>query len=52
MAWFWGNDEDGTYEDAQSRAWLGVRFPWDAEDGLVLGDRIADHVHTSTLRKL
>ncbi|MEU5900093.1 MULTISPECIES: vanadium-dependent haloperoxidase [Streptomyces] len=39
-------------EDAQSRVWLGVHFPWDAEDGLVLGDRIADHVYTTKLRKL
>ncbi|WP_394437301.1 vanadium-dependent haloperoxidase [Streptomyces sp. SGAir0957] len=39
-------------EDAQSRIWLGVHFPWDAEDGLVLGDKIADYVYTTKLRGL
>ncbi|QES32674.1 hypothetical protein DEJ48_04010 [Streptomyces venezuelae] len=39
-------------EDAQSRVWLGVHFPWDAEDGLALGDKIANHVFTTKLRKL
>ncbi|MDK9499706.1 vanadium-dependent haloperoxidase [Streptomyces katrae] len=39
-------------EDADSRIWLGVHFPWDAEDGLALGDRIANHVYTTKLRRL
>ncbi|RST01909.1 phosphatase PAP2 family protein [Streptomyces sp. WAC07149] len=39
-------------EDADSRIWLGVHFPWDAEDGLTLGDRIANHVYTTKLRRL
>ncbi|MFF9620571.1 vanadium-dependent haloperoxidase [Streptomyces griseosporeus] len=39
-------------EDANSRVWLGVHFPWDAEDGLTLGDRIADYVITTKLRTL
>ncbi|MFJ1670572.1 vanadium-dependent haloperoxidase [Streptomyces bottropensis] len=36
-------------EDAYSRVWLGVHFPWDAEDGLTLGDKIAGHVFTTKL---
>ncbi|MFE1377642.1 vanadium-dependent haloperoxidase [Streptomyces sp. NPDC058740] len=39
-------------EDAYSRIWLGVHFPWDAEDGLTLGDKIANHVFTTRLRRL
>ncbi|MER7519921.1 vanadium-dependent haloperoxidase [Streptomyces sp. NPDC126499] len=39
-------------EDAYSRVWLGVHFPWDAEDGLTLGDKIAHHVFTTKLRTL
>ncbi|MEU9713868.1 vanadium-dependent haloperoxidase [Streptomyces sp. NPDC047976] len=39
-------------EDADSRIWLGVHFPWDAEDGLTLGDKIANHVYTTKLRRL
>lgn len=39
-------------EDAYSRVWLGVHFPWDAEDGLTLGDKIANHVFTTRLRRL
>ncbi|MFF7438915.1 phosphatase PAP2 family protein [Streptomyces sp. NPDC008122] len=39
-------------EDANSRIWLGVHFPWDAEDGLTLGDKIADYVFTTRLRTL
>ncbi|MGK5633059.1 vanadium-dependent haloperoxidase, partial [Streptomyces sp. URMC 123] len=27
-------------ENADSRIWLGVHFPWDAEDGLKLGERV------------
>ncbi|ORT57413.1 hypothetical protein BKD26_24440 [Streptomyces sp. CB03238] len=38
-------------EDAYSRVWLGVHFPWDAEDGLKLGDQVAAHVFTNKLRK-
>lgn len=39
-------------EDAESRVWLGVHFPWDAEDGLLLGDKIAAQVFTTKLRRL
>ncbi|GGT17631.1 vanadium-dependent haloperoxidase [Streptomyces purpureus] len=39
-------------ENAYSRIWLGVHFPWDAEDGLTLGDKIANHVFTTRLRTL
>lgn len=36
-------------ENAYSRVWLGVHFPWDAEDGLTLGEKIADYVFTTRL---
>ncbi|WP_175409826.1 vanadium-dependent haloperoxidase [Streptomyces sp. TRM64462] len=39
-------------EDAYSRVWLGVHFPWDADDGLTLGDRVAGHVFATKLRTL
>lgn len=39
-------------ESAQSRVWLGVHFPWDSDDGLALGEKIADHVYTTELRRL
>ncbi|GAA3951968.1 hypothetical protein GCM10022384_02020 [Streptomyces marokkonensis] len=39
-------------ENAYSRVWLGVHFPWDAEDGLALGDKVAAHVFTTKLREL
>ncbi|MFF4173047.1 vanadium-dependent haloperoxidase [Streptomyces sp. NPDC001744] len=39
-------------EDADSRVWLGVHYPWDAADGLVLGDKVAGQVFTTKLRAL
>lgn len=39
-------------EDANSRVRLGVHFPWDAEDGLTLGDKIVNHVFTTKVRAL
>ncbi|MDW4903855.1 vanadium-dependent haloperoxidase [Streptomyces sp. ADMS] len=39
-------------EDAYSRVWLGVHFPWDAEDGLTLGDKVAAHVFDNELGEL
>jgi hypothetical protein len=39
-------------EDADSRIWLGVHFPWDATDGLALGEKVAAQVFTSRLRTL
>ncbi|MCY0933139.1 vanadium-dependent haloperoxidase [Streptomyces sp. H34-S4] len=39
-------------EDADSRVWLGVHFPWDATDGLALGEKVADQVFTTQLRTL
>ncbi|MFB7178371.1 vanadium-dependent haloperoxidase [Streptomyces sp. NPDC056257] len=39
-------------EDADSRIWLGVHFPWDATDGLALGDKVANQVFTTKLRTL
>ncbi|WP_190160393.1 hypothetical protein [Streptomyces litmocidini] len=38
--------------EADVEALLGVPFPWDAEDGLTLGDKIAHHVFTAKLRAL
>ncbi len=28
-------------EEADSRVWLGVHYPWDASDGLTLGENVA-----------
>jgi hypothetical protein len=39
-------------ENAESRVWLGVHYPWDATDGLALGERIADHVVTHKLVRI
>lgn len=39
-------------EDADSRIWLGVHYPWDATDGLILGDNVASQVFTTKLRTL
>ncbi|AGP61444.1 hypothetical protein M271_50435 [Streptomyces rapamycinicus NRRL 5491] len=39
-------------DDAYSRVWLGVHFPWDAEDGIKLGDQVAGYVFTTKLRRL
>ncbi|MEU3725778.1 vanadium-dependent haloperoxidase [Streptomyces sp. NPDC031705] len=39
-------------EDADSRIWLGVHFPWDATDGLTLGEQVANQVFTTQLRTL
>ncbi|MEV0991874.1 vanadium-dependent haloperoxidase [Streptomyces sp. NPDC049949] len=39
-------------EDADSRIWLGVHYPWDATDGLTLGDKVANQVFTTKLRAL
>ncbi|WP_327309889.1 vanadium-dependent haloperoxidase (plasmid) [Streptomyces sp. NBC_01298] len=39
-------------EDADSRIWLGVHYPWDATDGLAMGDKIANQVFTTKLRTL
>ncbi|MEU3249829.1 vanadium-dependent haloperoxidase [Streptomyces sp. NPDC006997] len=36
-------------EDAYSRVWLGVHFPWDAEDGLTLGEKVAGYVFDNRL---
>ncbi|MGR6918676.1 vanadium-dependent haloperoxidase [[Actinomadura] parvosata] len=39
-------------ENAQSRLWLGVHYPWDADDGMAIGDAIAGHVFTNELTEL
>ncbi|MEU8433507.1 vanadium-dependent haloperoxidase [Streptomyces sp. NPDC029216] len=39
-------------EDADSRIWLGVHYPWDATDGLTLGDKVAGQVFSTKLRTL
>ncbi|MET8156631.1 vanadium-dependent haloperoxidase [Sphaerisporangium sp. NPDC005289] len=36
-------------ENADSRVWLGVHYPWDARDGLELGEKIANYVYTNKL---
>ncbi len=37
-------------ENALSRIYLGVHFRSDAEQGLVVGDRVADYVYDNALR--
>ncbi|MET7436789.1 vanadium-dependent haloperoxidase [Streptomyces sp. NPDC005496] len=37
-------------EAADSRVWLGVHYPWDADDGLTLGENIATWVFTHKMR--
>ncbi|WP_371617148.1 hypothetical protein [Streptomyces sp. NBC_00454] len=37
-------------EDADSRIRLGVHYPWDATDGLTLGENVANRVFTTKLR--
>ncbi|MFI1102760.1 vanadium-dependent haloperoxidase [Streptomyces melanogenes] len=38
------------HEDADSRIWLGVHYPWDASDGYALGDSIATWVFTHKMK--
>ncbi|MFJ3222762.1 vanadium-dependent haloperoxidase [Streptomyces sp. NPDC086783] len=37
-------------EAADSRVWPGVHYPWDADDGLTLGENIATWVFTRKMR--
>ncbi|TGB18999.1 phosphatase PAP2 family protein [Streptomyces palmae] len=37
-------------EEADSRLWLGVHYPWDASDGLALGENVATWVFSHTMR--
>ncbi|MEU7281424.1 phosphatase PAP2 family protein [Streptomyces sp. NPDC045431] len=39
-------------ENADSRVYLGVHYPWDATDGLKLGEDVAAHVFTTKLRAI
>ncbi|WP_267244766.1 vanadium-dependent haloperoxidase [Streptomyces sp. PR69] len=39
-------------ENAESRVWLGVHYPWDAADGLALGEKVAGHVFSTKLRPI
>ncbi|MFD9903125.1 vanadium-dependent haloperoxidase [Streptomyces sp. NPDC059063] len=39
-------------ENADSRVYLGVHYPWDATDGLGLGEDIAEHVVTNKLKPI
>ncbi|MBG0830155.1 vanadium-dependent haloperoxidase [Planomonospora sp. ID67723] len=36
-------------ENADSRVYLGVHYPWDATDGLELGEKIASYVYANKL---
>ncbi|POX45014.1 hypothetical protein C3489_35210 [Streptomyces sp. Ru71] len=38
-------------EAADSRVWLGVHYPWDARDGLTLGEDVATWVFTHTMKE-
>ncbi|WP_282793578.1 vanadium-dependent haloperoxidase [Streptomyces sp. CC224B] len=39
-------------ENADSRIYLGVHYPWDATDGLAVGDKVADYVTTNKLKPI
>lgn len=39
-------------EAADSRVWLGVHYPWDADDGLTLGENIATWVFTHKMKSV
>ncbi|MDG4857334.1 vanadium-dependent haloperoxidase [Streptomyces sp. T-3] len=39
-------------ENANSRVWLGVHFPWDATDGLAMGSKVGDYVFNNQLKSL
>ncbi|GIE49253.1 hypothetical protein Ani05nite_27870 [Amorphoplanes nipponensis] len=36
-------------ENGRSRVYLGVHFPWDADEALPVADRLADHIHQTLL---
>lgn len=40
------------WENAESRIWLGVHWQQDADDGVALGDAIADAIYMKTLKPL
>ncbi|MBN6057648.1 vanadium-dependent haloperoxidase [Nonomuraea sp. RK-328] len=44
--------DQAAQENAQSRIWLGVHYPWDGSDGLALGENIATYVFTTKLTPL
>ncbi|WP_165984970.1 vanadium-dependent haloperoxidase [Streptomyces sp. YIM 98790] len=39
-------------ENADSRVWLGVHYPWDSTDGLRVGDDVASYVIANTLQRI
>ncbi|SDL02889.1 vanadium-dependent haloperoxidase [Streptomyces indicus] len=39
-------------ENANSRVWLGVHFPWDAADGLKLGEQVGNYVFDNELQRV
>ncbi len=39
-------------ENARSRVYLGVHYPWDARDGLKLGEDVANYVSATKLRRI
>ncbi|WP_405453621.1 vanadium-dependent haloperoxidase [Streptomyces achromogenes] len=39
-------------EEADSRVWLGVHYPWDASDGLTLGENVATWVFTHKMKSV
>ncbi|MEU3957829.1 vanadium-dependent haloperoxidase [Streptomyces achromogenes] len=39
-------------EEADSRVWLGVHYPWDASDGLTLGENVATGVFTHKMKSV
>ncbi|GGS20806.1 hypothetical protein GCM10010252_70150 [Streptomyces aureoverticillatus] len=39
-------------ENANSRLYLGVHYPWDATDGLTVGNKVGDYVVTNRLKPI
>jgi hypothetical protein len=42
--------QSAAWENAESRIFLGIHWQKDADDGILLGDAIAEKIFTTTLR--
>jgi PAP2 superfamily len=43
---------DAELENAQSRIWMGIHWPWDRDEGVKQGRAIGDYVVANVLRSL